>query len=310
MASRMQIIFHYESPTAERWMQSLREQLPHADIRSWQPGSPRADYAVAWAPPQALIDEQTDLKALFNIGAGVDKLLGLRIPPALRLVRIDDAGMGVQMAEYVCHALLRHLRRFDVYEEQARQGRWQPHAGRARAQFPVGVMGLGVLGRRVVQAVQHFGFPVRGWSRSPHRIDGVQCYAGDEAFEPFLRGTRMLVCLLPWTPQTENLLDRRTLSMLLPEGYLVNVARGHLLVEQDLLALLDNGHLAGATLDVFRTEPLPPEHAFWRHPRIHVTPHVSAQTLRDESMEQIAGKIRALEAGLPVAGEVDLIRGY
>lgn len=306
----MQITFHYESHTAERWMQSLREQLPEATVSAWQPGSAPADYAVVWGPPQALIDEQTRLKALFNIGAGVDRLMTLNLPPTLRLVRIDDAGMGVQMAEYVCHALLRHLRRFDDYEAQARDGRWQQHAGRPRRQFPVGVMGLGVLGQRVVQAVQHFGFPVRGWSRSPHRIEGVECFAGADAFEPFLRGTRVLVCLLPWTPQTENLLNRRTLSMLQPGAYLINVARGHLLVEEDLLALVDEGHLAGATLDVFRTEPLTAEHPFWRHPRIHVTPHVSAQTLRDESMEQIAAKIRALEAGRPVAGQVDLIRGY
>ncbi len=306
----MRISYYYDSPIAARWMQALCEQLPEAQVTPWTPHSPLADYAVAWAPPQALLDQQTRLKALFNIGAGVDKLMQLRFPPSVALVRLDDAGMGVQMADYVCHALLRHMRQFDVYEAQARKGQWLQHAGRARAQYPVGIMGLGVLGQRVAQAVRHFGFPVVGWSRGAREVEGVRCFAGTESLDDFLASTRVLVCLLPWTPDTENLLCHATLSKLQPGAYVINVARGHLVVDDDLLALLDSGHLAGATLDVFRTEPLPAEHPFWRHPRVHVTPHVSAQTLRDESMAQIASKIRALEAGQPITGVVDAARGY
>ncbi len=306
----MRISYYYDAPIAARWMQALCESLPDAEVTPWSPDSPLADYAVVWAPPQAMLDQQTALKAVFNIGAGVDKLMRLRIRPEVSVVRLDDAGMGVQMADYVCHALLRHMRQFDVYERQAREGVWQQHAGRARAHYPVGIMGLGVLGQRVAQAVQQFGFPVLGWSRSPRTIKGVQTFSGTAGLHDFLAATRVLVCLLPWTPDTENLLNRDTLSRLRPDAYLVNVARGQLVVDEDLLALLDSGHMAGATLDVFRTEPLPPEHAYWRHPRVHVTPHISAQTLRDESMAQIAGKVRALEAGLPIAGVVDMASGY
>ena len=171
-------------------------------------------------------------------------------------------------------------------------------------------MGLGVLGQRVAQALASFEFPVRGWSRSAREAAGVQCFAGEARFGEFLDGTRVLVNLLPLTPKTENLLDRATLSRLLPGGYLINVARGAHLVDEVLIALLDSGHLAGAALDVFRTEPLPPEHPFWRHPKITVTPHTSARTLRDESIAQIARKIRALESGAPIAGVVDRQRGY
>jgi glyoxylate/hydroxypyruvate reductase A len=138
----------------------------------------------------------------------------------------------------------------------------------------------------------------------------VRCFAGEAQFGAFLAGTRILVNLLPLTPDTENILDRRKLSQLQPGGYVINVARGRHLVDEDLLALLDEGHLAGAALDVFRTEPLPPEHPFWKHPKITVTPHTSARTLRDESIAQIARKIVALERGEPIAGVVDRQRGY
>jgi len=294
----------------EPWVAGLQAALPGAQVSAWQPGDPPADWAVVWAPPQAFIDEQTDLRALFNTGAGVDALLKLRLPPGLRVVRLDDAGMSVQMAEYVCHAVIRHFREFDGYEADTREGRWSYRKPRSRADWPVGVMGLGVLGTRVAQALRLFDFPVNGWSRSPREVPGVVCHAGEAALDGFLASCRVLVNLLPLTPQTENILNRQTLGRLLPGGYLINVARGAHLVDDDLLALLDSGHLAGATLDVFRTEPLPANHPFWTHPRLTVTPHTSARTLRDESIAQIAGKIAALQRGEPVAGVVDPVRGY
>jgi glyoxylate/hydroxypyruvate reductase A len=151
---------------------------------------------------------------------------------------------------------------------------------------------------------------VLGWSRSPRMIEGVRCLAGAAQFDEFLAATRILVCLLPLTTETQNIMNARTLGLLRPGAYVINVARGAHLVEQDLLALLDSGHLAGAGLDVFRSEPLPPEHPFWGHPKISITPHTSARTLRDQTIAQIAGKIRALERGEPVAGVVDVQRGY
>ena len=292
------------------WLEGLRAAFPEADVQEWRPGAPPADHAVVWAPPQQFLDEQQGLQAVFNIGAGVDALMKLRLPPDTLVVRLDDAGMSVQMAEFVCHAVIRHFRELDGYERDTAQGKWTFRKPRARADFPVGVLGLGVLGKRVAQAVAGFEFPVRGWSRSAHPVEGVECFAGAGQFDEFLAGTRVLVNLLPLTPETENILDRRTLGLLRPGGYVINVARGAHLVDEDLLALVDSGHLAGAALDVFRTEPLPPEHPFWREPKITVTPHTSARTLRDESIAQIAGKIRALQRGEPIAGVVDRDKGY
>ena len=292
------------------WVAGLAAALPGATVEEWRPGAPQADHAVVWAPPQQFFDEQPHLKGIFNTGAGVDALLKLRLPRGATLVRLDDAGMSVQMAEFVCHALVRHFRDLDGYEQDAAQARWSFRKPRTRADHPVGIMGLGVLGQRVAQAVAGFEFPVRGWSRSAKHVPGVQCFAGAEQFDAFLAGTRVLVNLLPLTPDTENIMNRATLARLLPGGYVINVARGAHLVDEDLIALLESGHLAGAALDVFRTEPLPPEHPFWRHPKIAVTPHTSARTLRDESIAQIARKIHAFERGEPLAGVVDLQRGY
>jgi glyoxylate/hydroxypyruvate reductase A len=284
--------------------------LPQAEIEVWAPGAPAADYAVVWAPPQAFIDEQQGLKALFNIGAGVDALVKLQIPASTRIVRLDDAGMSVQMAEYVCHALIRHFREFDQYEADVAQGKWSYRKPRLRSECPVGIMGLGVLGERVARAVAQFDFPVLGWSRSPKQIDGVRCFNGADGLPQFLAASKVLVCLLPLTAETRDILCRETLSQLQPGGYLINVARGAHLVEEDLIPLIDSGHLAGAMLDVFRQEPLPAGHPFWTHRKITVTPHTSARTLRDESIAQIVGKMLALERGEEVAGVVDHRKGY
>jgi glyoxylate/hydroxypyruvate reductase A len=306
----MKIIVSLTDNRPEPWIEGLRAELPDAQIEAWKPGTAQADHAVVWAPPQQLLDEQPGLRGLFNIGAGVDALLKLRVPPQTRIVRLDDAGMSVQMAEYVCHTLIRHFREFDVYEADAREGRWSYRKPKLRRDFPVGIMGLGVLGERVAKAVAQFEFPVLGWSRSPKAIDGVRVLSGEAQLGEFLSSTRVLVNLLPLTEATRGILNRETLGKLRAGGYLISIARGAHLVEDDLIPMLDAGQLAGATLDVFQVEPLPADHAFWRHPKITVTPHGSARTLREESIAQIAGKIRAMEQGLPVSGVVDPVRGY
>jgi glyoxylate/hydroxypyruvate reductase A len=306
----MNITLYFDGLTPDAWVQGVQQALPQAHVSVWVPGAPQADHAIVWAPPQQFIDEQAGLKTLFNIGAGVDALLKLKLPPSLKVVRLDDAGMSVQMAEFVCHAVIRHFRELDIYDADVQVGRWSYRKPRSRAEFSVGVMGLGVLGERVAKALQVFEFPVNGFSRSPKSLPGVQCFSGDQGLAGFLAATRVLVNLMPLTPETENMLNHTTLSQLQPGGYVINVARGKHLVDEDLIALIDSGHLAGATLDVFRTEPLPAEHPFWAHPKITVTPHTSARTLREESIAQIVGKIQALQRGESIQGVVDHARGY
>ena len=313
MALPLRITFCCTDTKAQPWLDGLRAALPHASIELWSPGAGPADYAVVWAPPQAFFDEQLALEGIFNIGAGVDALMKLRLPANVPVVRLDDAGMSVQMAEYVCHAVIRHFREFDAYQADMLGGKWSYRKPRLRSDFPVGVMGLGVLGERVSRALAQFDFPVLGWSRSPKTVSGVRCFSGETGFTDFLAATRVLVCLLPLTLETEGILRRDTLAQLLPGAYVINVARGGHLIDDDLIALIASGHVAGATLDVFRTEPLPAAHAFWQHPQITITPHTSARTLREESIAQIAAKILALQSGASIAslaGVVDLKKGY
>jgi glyoxylate/hydroxypyruvate reductase len=202
------------------------------------------------------------------------------------------------------------MRRFDEYEAQKPEARWEKLPQHARANFTVGVLGLGVLGGEVAKALIALGVPVRGYSRTAKSIEGIDVYAGEAQFDHFLDGVRLLINLLPHTPDTEGILNARTFGKLAKGAYLVNVARGAHLVDADLLAALDSGQLTAATLDVFHTEPLPQAHPFWNHPRITITPHVSAETLREESIVQIAAKIKALARGEKISGIVDFARGY
>ena len=296
---------------SDAWLNDLRRALPEAQVDEWQPGVP-ADYdaAIVWNPPQQLFDEQPQLKAVFNLGAGVDKLMALHLPPDLQIVRLEDAGMAVQMAEYVCHALIRFYREFDWYAQQQKEQLWKPRRPWERDDFPVGIMGLGALGARVAQAVRQFDFPVLGWSRTRRDLEGVRCYAGKAELSAFLKATRVLVCLLPLTDETRGILNREALERVQLGGYLINVARGALVVEDDLRNLLEEGHLAGATLDVFEDEPLPTDHWLWTQPFVNVTPHISAQTVRRDAVVQVALGVRALMRGVLPARVVKRSRGY
>lgn len=296
---------------AEAWLRELRAALPEAQVDAWRPGlPPEYDAALAWSPPQQLFDEQPQLKAVFNLGAGVDRLLALRLPPGLLVLRLEDAGMAVQMAEYVCHALIRHFRELDHYQRQQQAADWTQRPLRERSDFAVGIMGLGVLGARVARAVQAFEFSLLGWSRTPRALPGVRCFAGDAELDAFLAATRVLVCMLPLTEATHGILNRERLSRLQPGAYLINPARGALVVEDDLRALLDDGHLAGATLDVMAQEPLPPGHWMWAHPRIELTPHIAGITVRGDTVRQLAEGVRALQRGEVPRGLVRRELGY
>jgi glyoxylate/hydroxypyruvate reductase A len=313
----MKIIFYEQFADASLWLHDLALALPGADIREWQPGDTApADYAVVWRPPPEMLADRPDLKAVFNLGAGVDAIVELErthpgtLPPNALLVRLEDTGMSVQMVEYATHAVLRYMRRFDEYDALQRDHKWEKLTPHARDEFTVGVLGLGVLGTKVVEALTTLGVPVRGFSRTKKDIDGVRTFAGPEQFDAFLDGAKMLINLLPHTPDTQGILNRRTFERLAPGAYLVNLARGAHLVDEDLLHAMKSGQIAAATLDVFHTEPLPEDHPFWRTPRITLTPHISAMTLREESVAQVAEKIAAHARGEPISGIVDVKLGY
>lgn len=313
MTGRPRIVFCAPGAKTEPWLRGLGDALPSATIEAWTEHGTHepADYAIVWTPPDAFYTAQPQLKAIFNLGAGVDGLLGSSALPAhVPLIRLEDAGMAPLMAEYVVQAAVRYAREFDLMEVDRRAGQWVPRRPTEHAEYPVGVMGAGALGTPVAQALVANDFPVSLWSRSPKRIDGVRSFGGSNELDAFLGATRILVCLLPLTPETENILDRGFFERLMPKAYLINVARGRHLVDADLLAAIAGERIVGATLDVFREEPLPATHPFWAEPRITITPHCSALTQRKATLSQIAEKITRLERGESVTGVVDRGRGY
>lgn len=291
------------------WAAALQPLLPDFAVSAWQPGEPEADYALIWKPPPAFFAEQTGLRAAFAAGAGVDGLLALQPPPGLPIYRLEDAGMGRQMAEYLLHALLHWYRGFDAYAELQARGDWRPQPPQRREDWTVGLLGCGVLAAPVVEALQHFGFPVQAWARSPRDGQRLPVFHGDDGLQALLRSSRVVVALLPLTPATRGLLNAERLALMPPGSYFVNLARGGLVDEAALLAALDAGHLAGAALDVCAAEPAGPDHPFWRHPRIRFTPHIAAATLRDEAIAQIVAKLRTLQRGEAVGGRIGA-QGY
>jgi len=299
-----------------RWLAALRAALPSARVRSWQPGDDGpADYLLYWMAPAQSLAGRPGLKAVFNLGAGVDALFAMMrdhpeaVTHRVPLLRLEDAGMARQMVEYALYCALRYQRRFDAYEEQARGGVWRPLEPYRAEAFTIGVLGAGQLGLPVARALAEQGYPVRLYSRSRRAVPGIEAYAGPDALHRFASGARMLINLLPDTPATRDILSARVFDVMAEGGYVVNLARGSHVVEADLLRALDDGRLGRAALDVLREEPLPPDHPFWRHPRIDVTPHISALSLVEESVAQIAGRILSHQAGEPLQG-VDLRRGY
>jgi glyoxylate/hydroxypyruvate reductase A len=314
------LIAHAEPGAGLAWQRELARRLPDA-LLAQAAGTPDAagraapdgwaDYVVGWAPPLDLFGRQPGLRAIFSTGAGVDHLLrhpGL--PASLPVHRLVDAGMGALMADYCLHALLDIAGRHDAYRHAQTRTSWAPLEPIPRAELPVGILGLGVLGTRVARGLVQAGFTVHGQARSPRAVDGVIVHAGAAGWPAFLAATRVLVLLAPLTPSTANLVGADALARLRPGAWLVNVARGGLVVDADLLAALDAGRLDGAVLDVFRDEPLPPSHPFWRHPKVRLTPHVSAPTQVGDSADQVAAGLRALARGEPAAGRVDRERGY
>ncbi|HBR1419223.1 TPA: glyoxylate/hydroxypyruvate reductase GhrA [Klebsiella quasipneumoniae subsp. similipneumoniae] len=312
----MEIIFYHPTFDTQYWIRELEKQLPGARVREWKAGDNQpADYALVWHPPVEMLQGRA-LKTVFALGAGVDSILSkLRdhpdmLPLSIPLFRLEDTGMGRQMQEYAVSQVLHWFRRFDDYQALKLASRWQPLPEYRADEFTIGIMGAGVLGAKVAESLQPWGFPLRVWSRSRKSWPQVRSFAGQAELGGFLQGTRVLINLLPNTAETVGIINQTLLAQLPDESYLLNLARGVHVVEEDLLAALNNGKLKGAMLDVFSREPLPQESPLWAHPRVAMTPHVAAVTRPMEAIAYIAGTISRLERGESVSGQVDRQRGY
>jgi glyoxylate/hydroxypyruvate reductase A len=300
------------------WDQRFRAIAPHRDIRTWPDriGDP-ADivHACAWKAPPGLLAGFPNLEVVFSLGAGVDHLLTDPSLPQVPVVRIVDPDLTRRMSEYVALHVLMHHRRQRLYDAQQRQRLWHDHQQPAAGEVTVGVMGLGVMGRDAVDVLLRLGFRVVGWSRTARALPGAETFFGRAGLAKFLSRSEILVCLLPHTPDTEGILNLAAFRALKRDGalggaYLINAGRGALQVDADIVAALDQDLLAGATLDVFPTEPLPTASPLWTHPKATITPHNAAESDPRALVTRILDQIECHEHGLALANVVDRAAGY
>jgi glyoxylate/hydroxypyruvate reductase A len=270
------------------------------------------DYAMSFRPPPGVLKTLPRLKVVFSLAAGVDGfLLDPDYPRHVPLVRFVDATLSDQMAEYVTMHVLIHHRLQRMFDAAQQKRKWaQTILSRATQDTHVGIMGLGEIGTVAAGRLHDFGFAVSGWSRGAKNLAGVRSFSGDGELPQFLGQSHILVCLLPLTSKTKGILNATTFAMLPKDAYVINVARGGHLIEPDLIAALDSGHLAGATLDVFETEPLPETSPLWRNPKITVTPHIAAISDPRLAARHVIDGIARAERGERHPNTVDMTRGY
>jgi glyoxylate/hydroxypyruvate reductase A len=270
------------------------------------------DYALGFRPPPGFLATLPHLKLVFSLGAGVDGFLSdPAYPRHVPLVRFVDRTLSREMAQYVVLQTLLHHRQQRLFDAAQKQHNWrQAMPPRRTEDTRIGIFGLGEIGTMAGERLRDLDFPVAGWSRTHKSVAGIESFAGAEQMAEFLARSDILVCLLPLTPDTHHILNRTTLALLPKGAFVINAARGGHLVEDDLIAALDSGHLAGAALDVFETEPLPASSPLWDHANITVTPHVAALTDPRVSARSIAdGIAKHLTGGMP-ENVVDFARGY
>jgi glyoxylate/hydroxypyruvate reductase A len=294
------------------WARYFAAHAPELPFRTWPDvGDPaQVRYLAAWTLPPDVAKTFPNLQALFCVGAGIDQLDLSQVPASIPVVRMIEPGLVDGMVEFATLAALALHRDWPAYARQQREGRWHALPVRRAAERTVGVMGLGVLGQAVVEKLRGFGFRCAGWSRTPRRIEGVECHAGMASLPAFLAKLDILIGLLPLTSETRGLLDRRVFEAMPSGSAVVNLGRGGQLVQDDLLQALDSGRLSAAILDVTDPEPLPADHPLWSHPRVTITPHIASETQPESSAEVVLENVRRHQRGEPLVGLVDRSRGY
>jgi glyoxylate/hydroxypyruvate reductase len=312
------ILVAVDGELAGDWANAFRKQAGAGRIRTWPDAvGDTKDISVAcvWRAPHGLLGSLPNLKLIVNLGAGADHLLTDPSLPDVPIVRAAHADLSMRVTEYVVLHTLRYHRRQPLYDEQQRARIWKVHDQPAASEVAVGVMGLGVIGAEAARVLARIGFKVAGWSAREKHIDGIDTFHGAPALDAFLGRTEILICLLPLTAPTAGILNQTLFKKLKRDGaaggaFLINAGRGGLQVDADILAALNDGMLAGATLDVFPEEPLPQASPMWTHPKVTVTPHNAGDILPEIFAADVMRQIGRLERGEPLLNVVDRKRGY
>jgi len=295
------------------WKQSLKKIDPNIEVEIWPEiqDKSRVHFCVCWNQPEHLLDSFPNLKAVSSLGAGADHLLkDESLPDSADICRVISPSLVQQMKEYVLGTVLNIQRNFVRYIRQKDRGKWQVHNHSQASDWHLGVMGLGELGCPVAEQLSQLGYQVSGWSRSEKELENVRCFAGIEERVPFLEETQILICLLPLTSKTEGILNLDLFKRLKKPAWLINIARGEHLVDEDLIYALDSNILKGAWLDVFTEEPLPARHPFWNRSNIMITPHIASITQPGDVAEQIVDNYKRALSGMELNYTVDRDKGY
>ncbi|MDX1483958.1 MAG: glyoxylate/hydroxypyruvate reductase A [Alphaproteobacteria bacterium] len=298
---------------AENWMTAIAAEIPDLDMRVWPEAGNRDEvlYIIANQLPPGEFSTFPNLRFVASTSAGVDRLLtDPDFPAHVPIVRSINAQRTATMCAWVCYHVIRQHRHFDRYRENQARKVWEHLSYPPPDEVGIGVMGLGTLGGTAARTLKGFMYDVAGWSRSPKDMEGIRCFSGPDAFPEFLRRSDILLSILPGTAETDNLLNRETLALLPQGAYILNCGRGNLIDDDALIDAMDAGHISGAALDAFRTEPLPEDHPYWRHPKVTLTPHYSSNGSAKYGVGVVIDNIRRDRAGEPLADIVDKAAGY
>ena len=308
----MALLYKADPVRGEQWKRLFAEHAPDIEWRAWPDiGDPKdIRYLAAWQAPDDLETLLPNLQVLFALSAGVDQLDLDRLPTTLPVVRLLDPSITQGMCEYASFAVLSLHRDMLRYRQQQMARCWQAHRLQPAAKRRVGVMGLGTQAQQSLATLQTFGFALSGCARSEHSIAGVDCFAGAEQLPAFLGQCDIVLCVLPLTEQTKGILNRQLFQHLPKGAALVNMGRGGHLVEEDLLEALASGQLSAAVLDVLEQEPAAPDHPFWQHPQILLTPHIAAMTQPESAFSVLLENIRRHQRGESMLGQVDRKQNY
>lgn len=308
----MALLFLSDFQDAKVWSEAIKKLDPQIEIYCWPevPHPEKVEFIGSWSYEDVDYTKFPNLKAVSSLAAGIDHFKLNKIPQHVPVARIIDPDMRVQMSEYVILAVMNYRRHFIAYKQQQQQKIWCKIPEIEMIKLTVGIMGIGSLGLNAALKLRNVGYPVIGWSRTKKTIADIQIFAGEAELPDFLRRTKILICFLPVTAKTKNILNAKLFAMLPQGAYIINVARGALLVEEDLIKFINNGHLAGACLDVYRQEPLPMGHPFWQHPRIMMTPHMSSNPILQTAVQQIVTNYHRMQRGQKLLNEVNKNFGY
>ncbi|WP_439815085.1 2-hydroxyacid dehydrogenase [Zavarzinia sp. CC-PAN008] len=307
-----QIVFSSDFGDGPIWKEAIARRRSDVELVEWSEvkDPDRIVFGLVWRPPPSGLGIYPNLKGLQSLGAGVNQLNLAELPKGVPLARLIEESLTETMVDYAIGSVYRHFREFDRFERETREAKWEFRFARFRREFTVGVMGLGVLGTAMADTLVKLGLPVIGWATSPKTIPGVESYVGDAELDTFLSRSKLLLNILPLTPQTADILNATTLGKLPKGAYVVNIGRGGHLVEPDLVALVKSGHIAGATLDVTKSEPLNSDSPLFTVPEITITPHIAGNIDPESACVAVLENYDRALAGQTLRNQVDLARGY